>query len=89
VPFPPIEKNEIYVIAKLDKPLASLPGNLGADAAGRCAMGRWAKVSLDQGWVGGNLAGLGHLDLDWVNNLDLKSAADRGQQWLGHIKSLI
>jgi hypothetical protein len=52
-------------------------------------MGRWAKVSLDQGWVGGNLAGLGHLDLDWVNNLDLKSAADRGQQWLGHIKSLI
>jgi hypothetical protein len=24
-----------------------------------------------------------------VNNLDLKSAADRGQQWLGHIKSLI
>ena len=39
VPFPPIEKNEIYVIAKLDKPLPATPRLATADAAQRCA--RW------------------------------------------------
>lgn len=47
VPFPPIEKNEIYLIAKLDKPLPDLPG---AGKTDRCALGHWAKVSLDRPW---------------------------------------
>ncbi|MFJ1257570.1 HlyD family secretion protein [Cupriavidus sp. CuC1] len=52
VPFPPIEKNEIYLIAKLDKPLPAPPQQGAATSADRCAMGRWAKVSLDQPWWG-------------------------------------
>lgn len=52
VPFPPIEKNEIYLIAKLDKALPALPQQSGGAAADRCALGRWAKVSLDQPWWG-------------------------------------
>ncbi|WP_236903895.1 HlyD family efflux transporter periplasmic adaptor subunit [Cupriavidus malaysiensis] len=55
VPFPPIEKNEIYVIAKLDKPLPATPRLATADAAQRCAMGRWAKVSLVRSWLGTRL----------------------------------
>ncbi|MDF3838731.1 multidrug transporter [Cupriavidus basilensis] len=51
VPFPPIEKNEIYLIAKLDKPLPALP-HQGGTSADSCALGRWAKVSLDQPWWG-------------------------------------
>ncbi len=47
VPFPPIEKNEIYLIAKLDKSLPDLPG---AGKTDRCALGHWAKVSLDRPW---------------------------------------
>jgi len=47
VPFPPIEKNEIYLIAKLNKPLPDLPG---AGKTDRCALGHWAKVSLDRPW---------------------------------------
>ena len=49
VPFPPIEKNEIYLIAKLDKPLPDLPGH-GNGGTDRCALGHWAKVSLDRPW---------------------------------------
>ncbi|WP_454738394.1 HlyD family secretion protein [Cupriavidus necator] len=65
VPFPPIEKNEIYVIAKLDRPLANLPGKASASgvattagasgsqaASGHCGMGRWAHVTLNQSWLG-------------------------------------
>lgn len=52
VPFPPIEKNEIYLIAKLDKPLPALPQHSAGASADRCALGRWAKVSLDQPWWG-------------------------------------
>jgi multidrug resistance efflux pump len=52
VPFPPIEKNEIYVIAKLDRPLGNVQGKTTNGSSGRCAMGRWAKVSLDQSWLG-------------------------------------
>lgn len=47
VPFPPIEKNELYLIAKLNKPLPDLPG---AGKTDRCALGHWAKVSLDRPW---------------------------------------
>lgn len=47
VPFPPIEKSEIYLIAKLDKPLPDLPG---AGKTDRCALGHWAKVKLDRPW---------------------------------------
>ncbi|WP_441590899.1 HlyD family secretion protein [Cupriavidus sp. RAF20_2] len=49
VPFPPIEKNEIYLIAKLNKPLPDLPGSSGS-GTDRCALGHWAKVSLDRPW---------------------------------------
>ncbi len=49
VPFPPIEKNEIYPIAKLNKPLPDLPGSSGS-GTDRCALGHWAKVSLDRPW---------------------------------------
>ncbi|WP_354687051.1 HlyD family efflux transporter periplasmic adaptor subunit [Cupriavidus necator] len=63
VPFPPIEKNEIYVIAKLNRPLGNLPdkpasGVVPAAAAGQqassghCGMGRWARVTLNQSWLG-------------------------------------
>jgi len=52
VPFPPIEKNEIYLIAKLNKPLPDLPGSSGA-GTDRCALGHWAKVSLDRPWFKG------------------------------------
>lgn len=47
VPFPPIEKNELYLIAKLNKPLPDLPD---AGKTDRCALGHWAKVSLDRPW---------------------------------------
>ena len=47
VPFPPIEKYELYLIAKLNKPLPDLPG---AGKTDRCALGHWAKVSLDRPW---------------------------------------
>lgn len=50
VPFPPIEKNEIYLIAKLNKPLPDLPG-AGSNATDRCALGHWAKVTLEQSWL--------------------------------------
>ncbi len=69
--FPPIEKNEIYVIAKLDRPLGNLPGKAGAASgtgttpgtagtaaaaaptqSGHCGMGRWARVTLNQSWLG-------------------------------------
>ncbi|MGO4307859.1 HlyD family secretion protein [Cupriavidus sp. RAF12] len=50
VPFPPIEKNEIYLIARLDKPLPDLPG---AGKTDRCALGHWATVSLDRPWYRG------------------------------------
>ncbi|HBO77486.1 MAG TPA: multidrug transporter, partial [Cupriavidus sp.] len=49
VPFPPIEKNEIYLIAKLNKPLPDLR-NRGSGSTDRCALGHWAKVSLDRPW---------------------------------------
>ncbi|MFJ4291011.1 HlyD family secretion protein [Cupriavidus sp. NPDC089707] len=66
VPFPPIEKNEIYVIAKLDRPLGKLPdkpnaaasattasaGGTAPASSGHCGMGRWARVTLDQSWLG-------------------------------------
>ncbi|SOY72569.1 HlyD family secretion protein [Cupriavidus taiwanensis] len=74
VPFPPIEKNEIYVIAKLDRPLGNLPAKAGAASgsaatpgtagtaaaagpaaaaqSGHCGMGRWARVTLNQSWLG-------------------------------------
>ncbi|WP_042877910.1 HlyD family secretion protein [Cupriavidus necator] len=65
VPFPPIEKNEIYVIAKLDRPLDKLPGKASASgvvsaanasvpqaSSGHCGMGRWARVTLNQSWLG-------------------------------------
>jgi len=55
VPFPPIEKNEIYVIAKLAKPLSAAPRLATADATQHCAMGRWAKVSLDRNWLSARL----------------------------------
>lgn len=48
VPFPPIEKNEIYLIAKLDKPITNLPG--AKSQADGCALGHWAKVSLHPRW---------------------------------------
>ena len=50
VPFPPIEKNEIYLIAKLDRPIANLPG--AKNQADSCALGHWAQVSLDPWWKG-------------------------------------
>lgn len=80
VPFPPIEKNEIYVIAKLNRPLSAdtvarvnkagdtvksgangnvktaagdSTGKTEKSAVGHCAMGRWAKVSLEQSWLDG------------------------------------
>jgi multidrug resistance efflux pump len=49
VPFPPIEKNEIYLIVKLSKPLPDLPGH-GSASTDRCALGHWAKVSIDRPW---------------------------------------
>lgn len=64
VPFPPIEKNEIYVIAKLDRPLGNVPGKAGGASgaaaraaagptqSGHCGMGRWARVTLNQSWLG-------------------------------------
>ncbi|UIF90154.1 HlyD family secretion protein [Cupriavidus sp. UYPR2.512] len=63
VPFPPIEKNEIYVIAKLDRPLDNVPGKAAASGtatraaagpsqSGHCGMGRWARVTLNQSWLG-------------------------------------
>ncbi|KST70797.1 HlyD family secretion protein [Burkholderia humptydooensis] len=81
VPFPPIEKNEIYVIAKLDEPLSSLPRRASADPGERCAMGRWARVSLDRGWLASNVSGLAHVDPNWAAGWH--SAAERGRQWLG------
>ncbi|AOI49381.1 HlyD family secretion protein [Burkholderia oklahomensis] len=80
VPFPPIEKNEIYVIAKLDRPLSSLPHGASAGPAERCAMGHWAKVSLDQSWLVSNVSDLGHLDPNWLDGF--KSTLDRGGRWL-------
>nr|WP_224081132.1 HlyD family efflux transporter periplasmic adaptor subunit [Cupriavidus laharis] len=50
VPFPPIEKNEVYLIARLDKPLPDLPAT-GTQQTDRCALGHWAKVSLDRSWL--------------------------------------
>nr|WP_234706979.1 HlyD family secretion protein [Cupriavidus metallidurans] len=51
VPFPPIEKNEIYLIAKLNKPLPDLRNRgSGSGSTDRCALGHWAKVSLDRPW---------------------------------------
>ena len=50
VPFPPIEKNEVYLIARLDKPLPDLPAT-GTHQTDRCALGHWAKVSLDRSWL--------------------------------------
>ncbi|AKJ67682.1 multidrug transporter [Pandoraea thiooxydans] len=47
VPFPPVEKNEIYLIAKLDKPLRL--GN-GGSPQSTCAMGRWAEVNAGKSW---------------------------------------
>jgi len=49
VPFPPIEKNEIYLIAKLDKPVPKMPGATAAPSD-TCALGHWARVSLDPWW---------------------------------------
>jgi len=49
VPFPPIEKNEIYLIVRLRKPLPDLPGH-GVASTDRCALGHWAKVSIDRPW---------------------------------------
>lgn len=50
VPFPPIEKNEIYLIAKLDQPITNLPGS--KSQADGCALGHWAQVSLNPWWKG-------------------------------------
>lgn len=50
VPFPPIEKNEVYLIARLDKPLPDLPAT-GTQETDRCALGHWAKVSLNSSWL--------------------------------------
>lgn len=50
VPFPPIEKTEIYLIAKLDKPLSGLPRKPGEAPSSSCAMGHWAKVSIEKPW---------------------------------------
>ncbi len=66
VPFPPIEKNEIYVIAKLDEPLAPLSRRASARPDARCAMGRWARVSLDRGWLASNVSGLANVDPNWT-----------------------
>src|SRR5437868_7723272 len=52
VPFPPLEKNEIYLIAKLDRPLPVKAQRQGGSGANSCAMGRWAKVSLQRPWWG-------------------------------------
>jgi len=52
VPFPPIEKSEIYLIAKLDKPLPDVKRGGGAQTD-RCALGHWAKVSLARPWYQG------------------------------------
>ncbi|GAA4331490.1 multidrug transporter [Pigmentiphaga soli] len=48
VPFPPIEKNEIYLIAKLDRPMPKIERTSGQ--LDNCALGHWAKVSLDNAW---------------------------------------
>ncbi|KVD24615.1 multidrug transporter [Burkholderia ubonensis] len=85
VPFPPIEKNEIYVIAKLDRPLSALPVSARADPADRCAMGRWAKVSLNRSWLG---SGMSDLVPDSVNAQGgFRSIADRAQPWLDALRS--
>ncbi|MFA8312669.1 HlyD family secretion protein [Burkholderia pseudomallei] len=80
VPFPPIEKNEIYVIAKLDEPLAPLSRRASARPDARCAMGRWARVSLDRGWLASNVSGLANVDPNWTAGA--RSALARGGQWL-------
>jgi hypothetical protein len=49
VPFPPIEKNEIYLIAKLDRPVSTTTEG----KTDSCALGHWAKVSLDRPWWSG------------------------------------
>lgn len=51
VPFPPIEKNEVYLIARLDKPLPDLAGNGAGAGTDRCALGHWARVSLERSWL--------------------------------------
>jgi multidrug resistance efflux pump len=48
VPFPPIEKNEIYLIARLDRASPNMAAVDGQQ--GNCALGHWAKVSLDNEW---------------------------------------
>lgn len=48
VPFPPIEKNEIYLIAKLDRPITNMPG--AKSQADGCALGHWAQVDLHPWW---------------------------------------
>jgi multidrug resistance efflux pump len=50
VPFPPIEKNEIYLIAKLDRPMPQIPG--ATSPSDSCGLGHWARVSLDPWWSG-------------------------------------
>ncbi|RQS60689.1 multidrug transporter [Burkholderia sp. Bp8963] len=85
VPFPPIEKNEIYVIAKLDRPLSALPVSARADSANRCAMGRWAKVSLNQSWLGSGVADLVPDDVNW--QASARSFADHAQPWFDALRA--
>ncbi|TCW85904.1 multidrug transporter [Burkholderia sp. SRS-46] len=87
VPFPPIEKNEIYVIAKLDRPLSTLPVSMHTDATDRCAMGRWAKVSLKQSWLGSSVADLVPLDASANWRDALASIADHGRRWLDDLRA--
>ncbi|MGU7772775.1 HlyD family secretion protein [Burkholderia sp. MR1-5-21] len=79
VPFPPIEKNEIYVIAKLDRPLSTLPVGTRADPSDSCAMGRWAKVSLNQSWLGSSVSDFVPDDVNW--QAGFRSFADHAQPW--------
>ncbi|GAB3625921.1 multidrug transporter [Pandoraea terrae] len=70
VPFPPIEKNEIYLIARLDKPLVDVPNAASrANTAPQssCAMGHWAKISIDKTWW--NRLPTVTIDKPWWNRL--------------------
>ncbi|CAN0627862.1 Multidrug transporter [Burkholderia multivorans] len=86
VPFPPIEKNEIYVIARLDRPLSSLPVSARVDPANRCAMGRWARVSLGRSWLGSSVSGWAPPDVNW--QAGFATIIEHGRHWLGNLKAL-
>jgi biotin carboxyl carrier protein len=52
VPFPQIERREMYVVAKPDSDTALLrPASLDGSPAGSCPVGKWLTVTRADGWV--------------------------------------